>query len=64
MSMRVPPPERRPEERPTGRRQIDLPTGKILELHRAGLSRAALARRFGVTPSVISDRLRRAEEAL
>lgn len=60
--MRVPPPERRPEERPTGRRQIDLPIDKILELHRAGLSRAALARRFGVAPSVIGDRLRRAGE--
>ena len=58
-----PPPERRPEEATVGRRQIELPVEKIRALHAAGMSRAALARRFGVAPSVIGDRLRRAREA-
>jgi hypothetical protein len=62
MSMRVPPPERRPEEAKTGRRQIDLPVERIVALHAAGMSRAALAKRFGVAPSVIGDRLRRAAQ--
>ena len=51
---------RRPEEKKSGRRQIELPIAKIVELHAAGLSKAALARRFGVTASVITDRLKRA----
>jgi len=57
-----PPPKRRPQEATVGRRQIELPVAKILALHAAGMSRAALARRFGVAPSVISDRLRQARE--
>jgi len=58
-----PPPKRRPEEAKSGRRQIELPIEKIRALHAAGMSRAALARRFGVAPSVIGDRLRQAREA-
>jgi uncharacterized protein (DUF433 family) len=57
------PPKRRPEEAATGRRAVDLPVDKIAALHAAGLSRAALAKRYGVAPSVISDRLRRAGKA-
>jgi transposase len=58
-----PPPQRRPDEKQVGPRRIDLPIEKIVALHAAGMSRADLARRFGVAPSVIGDRLRRAREA-
>jgi len=57
-----PAPERRPGEATVGRRQIDLPVDKIVALHAAGMSRAALAKRFGVAPSVIGDRLAQARK--
>ena len=60
MSAPPPPPERRPEEKRFGPRQIDLPLSKIIALHEAGMSRALLAKRFGVAPSVISNRLKQA----
>ena len=57
-----PPPKRRPQEAKSGRRQIDLPIEKIRALHAAGMSRKALAQRFGVAPSVIGARLRQARK--
>lgn len=57
-----PPPKRLPHEAAVGRRQIELPVAKIAALHAAGMTRAALARRFGVAPSVIGDRLRQARK--
>jgi len=62
--MSAPPaPERRPDERRVGRRQIDLPIERIVALHAAGMSLAALAQRYAVARSVIRDRLKRAREA-
>ena len=48
MSVPPPAPPRRPEEKRFGPRQIDLPIAKIIALHKAGMSRAVLAKRFGV----------------